>query len=181
MNSATAELWTRADTAVVHERWNGSATTSVDGRQTVKRILDVAITLTGMLVALPLMGLIALGISLADGGPALFRQTRVGHNGRPFIIYKFRTMAVDAEARLAALSAQNESAQHLFKMRHDPRVTPLGRILRWLSLDELPQLFNVLNGTMSLVGPRPHLAAEVAAMSPSAQRRAAVRPGITGL
>jgi lipopolysaccharide/colanic/teichoic acid biosynthesis glycosyltransferase len=181
MSSATAELWTGADTAAVQELSNRSAATPDDRRQTVKRVLDATITLTGMLIALPLMGLIALGIRLSDGGPVLFCQTRVGHNGRLFTIYKFRTMVVDAEAKLAALSAQNESAQHLFKMKHDPRITPLGRILRRLSLDELPQLFNVLNGDMSLVGPRPHLPAEVAAMSPEAQRRAAARPGITGL
>jgi lipopolysaccharide/colanic/teichoic acid biosynthesis glycosyltransferase len=150
-------------------------------RKAVKRTLDLSLTLLGMIVVLPFLAVIGLVIKLSDGGPVLFKQTRVGRDGRLFTMYKLRTMVVDAEQRLAALATSNESAAHLFKMKDDPRVTPLGRVLRRLSLDELPQLLNVLNGTMSLVGPRPHLAAEVARMPQEAQRRSTVKPGLTGL
>jgi lipopolysaccharide/colanic/teichoic acid biosynthesis glycosyltransferase len=150
-------------------------------REAVKRLVDLSLALLGSIVALPLLAVIGLAIKLTDGGPVLFKQTRVGRGGRLFTMYKLRTMVVDAEQRLAALATSNESAAHLFKMKHDPRVTPLGRVLRRLSLDELPQLLNVLNGTMSLVGPRPHLAAEVARLPQEAQRRSTVKPGLTGL
>ncbi|WP_375423939.1 sugar transferase [uncultured Friedmanniella sp.] len=146
-----------------------------------KRGFDLVATLLGLLVLLPLIAAIALAIALQDGGPVLFRQTRVGRRGTLFTIYKFRSMVVDAEALKPELLGANEGAHHLFKIRSDPRITPLGRVLRRLSLDELPQLLNVLNGTMSLVGPRPHLPAEVAWMPPAARRRAEVRPGLTGL
>jgi lipopolysaccharide/colanic/teichoic acid biosynthesis glycosyltransferase len=151
------------------------------GSSRAKRGLDVVATVLGLFLILPLIAAIALAVTLQDGGPALFRQTRVGRGGAPFTLYKFRSMTVGAEKRLPELLAANESAAHLFKMRSDPRVTPLGGVLRRLSLDELPQLLNVLNGSMSLVGPRPHVAAEVATMSPAARRRADVRPGLTGL
>jgi lipopolysaccharide/colanic/teichoic acid biosynthesis glycosyltransferase len=150
-------------------------------REAVKRTLDLSLALLGITVVLPLLALVGLAIKLSDGGPVLFKQTRVGRGGRLFTMYKLRTMVVDAEQRLAALATCNESAAPLCRRTHDPRVTALGRVLRRLSLDELPQLLNVLNGTMSLVGPRPHLAAEVARMPQEAQRRSTVKPGLTGL
>ncbi len=112
-------------------------------------------------------------IKLQDGGPILFQQKRVGRGGEEFWMYKFRSMVIDAEARKAALMAKNEGKGGLFKLTEDPRITPLGKFLRDFSLDELPQLFNVLNGTMSLVGPRPHLAHELAQMPSEASRQGA--------
>jgi exopolysaccharide biosynthesis polyprenyl glycosylphosphotransferase len=139
--------------------------------------------LAGLLVILlsPLLLGIAAWITLDSRGPVLFRQTRAGIGGRPFTVYKFRTMVVDAEARLDALREQNESDGLLFKMRNDPRITRSGRFLRKYSLDELPQLFNVLRGDMALVGPRPPLMSEVEAYGDDVRRRLLVRPGITGL
>ena len=159
----------------------GSRPAEQSWRGRMKRLSDVALTVLGLIIALPLMAVVALAIKGSDGGPVLFRQCRVGRHGALFTIFKFRTMQVDAETELETLVAQNDSAEHLFKIKRDPRITPIGRILRRHSLDELPQLFNVLNGTMSLVGPRPHLAAEIARMPPEARRRSDVTPGITGL
>ena len=123
----------------------------------------------------------AWAIRRDDGGPVFFRQTRVGLHGRPFQILKFRSMAVDAEARLAELAAANEIDGHAFKVTDDPRITPIGRRLRRWSLDELPQLWNVLRGDMSLVGPRPPLEREVAGYDMWHRRRLSMKPGITGL
>jgi lipopolysaccharide/colanic/teichoic acid biosynthesis glycosyltransferase len=120
-------------------------------------------------------------IRLSDGGPALFRQTRVGRDGRAFTVFKFRTMVPDAEERKSHLVALNESDGVLFKMRRDPRITVVGGWLRRWSLDELPQLLNVLIGDMSLVGPRPALPQEAALYGDHVRRRLAVSPGITGL
>jgi lipopolysaccharide/colanic/teichoic acid biosynthesis glycosyltransferase len=115
-------------------------------------------------------------------GPLLFRQQRVGHGGRVFEVLKFRTMYADAEARAAEVFAEhNDGSGPLTKLHVDPRVTPVGRWLRRLSLDELPQLWNVVNGTMALVGPRPNTPTEVARFEPAEHRRHAVRPGMTGL
>jgi lipopolysaccharide/colanic/teichoic acid biosynthesis glycosyltransferase len=116
-----------------------------------------------------------------DGGPVFFRQTRVGLNGATFTMIKFRSMAVDAERRLELLGYRNDGSGPLFKMRQDPRVTKFGAFLRNYSLDELPQLLNVLGGSMSLVGPRPPLPTEVAAYGRDARRKLLVRPGMTGL
>jgi lipopolysaccharide/colanic/teichoic acid biosynthesis glycosyltransferase len=124
---------------------------------------------------------IAIAIKLGDGGPVLFRQIRVGRNGRPFHVFKFRTMVTDAEKQKALLEERNEGNGVLFKIRDDPRVTRSGAWLRRFSLDELPQLFNVLVGQMSLVGPRPALPEEAAQYGDYVRRRLAVRPGITGL
>jgi exopolysaccharide biosynthesis polyprenyl glycosylphosphotransferase len=124
---------------------------------------------------------IALAVRLSGPGPVLYRQVRVGMNGRSFTMLKFRSMVVDAEERLEALRDLNVSDGLLFKMRVDPRVTPVGRLLRRLSLDELPQLFNVIGGSMSLVGPRPPLPREVAGYNEVVQRRLLVKPGLTGL
>ncbi len=150
-------------------------------RRIVKRTSDLAMTTCGLIVIAPVLAVIALAIKLQDGGPVLFKQARVGRDGRAFTMYKFRSMVIDAEARKADLECHNEADGALFKMAHDPRITRLGGFLRKYSLDELPQLFNVLNGTMSLVGPRPHLAAELAAMPQHSSRRALVTPGLTGL
>lgn len=150
-------------------------------RKMIKRSTDVVLTTLGLIAISPILIAIALLIKFQDGGPVLFRQKRVGRGGEEFWMYKFRSMVVDAEARKAALMAKNEGKGGLFKLSHDPRITPLGRFLRDYSLDELPQLFNVLNGTMSLVGPRPHLAHELAQMPSEASRRALVTPGLTGL
>ncbi len=137
---------------------------------------------TAILLALsPLLITLAVAVRMTSPGPAFFRQTRVGVGGREFDIYKFRSMVTDAEHRLIDLAAHDEGNGVLFKMRADPRVTPLGAFLRRYSLDELPQLINVAKGDMSLVGPRPPLPSEVAGYSSDAVRRLRVRPGMTGL
>src|SRR5262249_38695101 len=124
---------------------------------------------------------LALAIRLHDKGPALFVQTRVGKDGYTFRLFKFRTMVVDAEQRLAQLQASNDNDGVLFKMRRDPRITPIGARLRKGSLDELPQLVNGLLGDMSLVGPRPALPAEAEKYADHVRRRLVVKPGLTGL
>ena len=129
----------------------------------------------------PLLLAIAVAIRLRDGPPVLFRQTRVGVNGRPFTINKFRTMVPDAEAHLAEVRHLNQRNGIVFKAADDPRVTRLGRTLRATSLDELPQFWNVLKGEMSLVGPRPPLVGEVAEYDVWHRRRLSMKPGITGL
>ncbi len=137
---------------------------------------------TAILIALsPLLLTIAVAVRITSPGPALFRQTRVGVGGREFQIYKFRSMVPDAEHRLIDLVNHDEGNGVMFKIRGDPRVTPVGRRLRKYSLDELPQLINVAKGEMSLVGPRPPLPSEVADYSDDATRRLRVRPGMTGL
>jgi exopolysaccharide biosynthesis polyprenyl glycosylphosphotransferase len=147
-----------------------------------KRIFDVVASGALILLLAPLMLAVAAAIKITDPGPALFAQRRVGKNGRPFRMLKFRTMVVDAEARLAELRAQADAGNDiLFKMRDDPRITPLGKLLRRYSLDELPQLFNVFFGEMSLIGPRPPLASEVEEYEHHVHRRFLVKPGITGL
>ena len=150
-------------------------------RRVVKRVNDLALTMVGLLIISPLMLGIAAVIKLQDGGPVMFRQARIGRDGKPFTMLKFRSMVVDAEDRKLELMANNEGKGGLFKLSHDPRVTRFGQFLRDFSLDELPQLFNVLAGSMSLVGPRPHLASELAQMPSEAIRRSLVTPGLTGL
>lgn len=149
-------------------------------RRALKRTVDLSVTSLGVVLISPLLFIIAAAVKLQDGGPVLFKQLRVGRGGELFTMYKFRSMVVDAEARKNALMARNQGKGGLFKLDHDPRVTRLGKFLRDFSLDELPQLVNVLNGSMSLVGPRPHLAEELAVM-PHASRRSLVTPGLTGL
>ncbi|MFB9332932.1 sugar transferase [Actinoplanes octamycinicus] len=146
----------------------------------VKNLLDRVAAGLGLLLISPILGIIALGIRLSDPGPVFFRQTRVGHDGRTFKVWKFRTMYVDAEERKATLEELNESDGMLFKMKHDPRIFAFGQKLRATSLDELPQLINVLKGEMSLVGPRP-LPADDGDYLGDVRRRLLVRPGITGL
>lgn len=151
----------------------------------LKRAMDVALASTMLVLLAPLFALIALAIKLEDRGPVFFFQTRVGKDGRPFRFWKFRSMVVDAEARRAALKAQAQeeavSDRLRFKMSADPRVTRVGRALRRFSLDELPQLLNVVTGDMSLVGPRPPIPEEVAQYSPRHLRRLEVEQGITCL
>lgn len=147
----------------------------------VKRALDIGLVIVSAPLSLLLSLLIALLIRLDSPGPALFRQQRVGKRGRLFTCYKFRTMVADAEQRRSELAALNEADGPLFKIRHDPRITRVGRFLRRSSLDELPQLWNVLRGEMSLVGPRPALPAEVECYAAWHRRRLEVVPGMTGL
>jgi exopolysaccharide biosynthesis polyprenyl glycosylphosphotransferase len=151
------------------------------GRRVIKSAFDVAVAAVLIALLAPVFLAVALVIRLDTGGPVFFRQVRVGRGGEPFRMVKFRTMHVDAEARFEAMREQNEHAGVLFKIREDPRVTRAGRFLRRYSLDELPQLFNVLLGEMSLVGPRPPLPAEVEQYPQDMRRRLVVKPGMTGL
>ena len=146
-----------------------------------KRLLDLTLAGLAAVALSPLLLLVVLAIRLDSPGSALYRQTRVGKDGVPFSVLKFRSMHTDAEERRAALLAQSDRAGICFKSRNDPRVTRVGRFLRRSSLDELPQIFNVLRGEMSLVGPRPALPQEVAAYPAQALGRLKVKPGITGL
>ncbi|HEY3329956.1 MAG TPA: sugar transferase [Capsulimonadaceae bacterium] len=146
-----------------------------------QRIVDVALTCVALLFLLVPCIIIALAIKLESKGSILFRQKRVGQNGELFWFYKFRSMVADAEAQRNALMQMNEASGPLFKIKNDPRITRVGRFIRKYSLDELPQLLNVLTGEMSLVGPRPALPAEVEQYSDRQRARLSVRPGITGL
>ena len=155
--------------------------TLIHGTRVAKRVVDIAIAAPVLLLSSPVLLVVACLIRL-DGGPVFFRQQRIGYLGRAFGMWKFRSMCVDAESRLAALLAQNEKAGGItFKMAHDPRITRIGRWIRRTSIDELPQLFNVLAGEMSIVGPRPPLPREVALYSVEDRRRLLAVPGITGL
>jgi exopolysaccharide biosynthesis polyprenyl glycosylphosphotransferase len=148
----------------------------------VKRLIDVLVAGALVLVLSPLMLTIAAAIKLRSPGPVFFRQKRLGRNKRRFNLYKFRTMVPDAEAKMAELVHLNEMNGPTFKIRNDPRVTPLGRFLRRTSLDELPQLFNVLAGHMSLVGPRPLPERDYESFSTAwHRRRFSVKPGMTCL
>ena len=150
-------------------------------RVVIKDLFDRCFAAAALILLFPLLALLCLTIWLHDGGPALFTQTRVGKDGRVFRIYKFRTMVVDAERRKAELLASNDHDGILFKLRKDPRITAIGAHLRRWSVDELPQLLNVLLGDMSLVGPRPALPAEAAEYADHVRRRLVVKPGLTGL
>ena len=151
------------------------------GRVLAKNLLDRLLALGLLVVAAPLLLLVAVAVKMSSPGPVLYRQTRIGVRGRPFQMLKFRSMVADAEARRRELEAMNEDDGLKFKIRNDPRVTRVGAWLRRFSVDELPQLWNVVRGEMSLVGPRPPLPAEVAAYDSDATRRLRVRPGLTGL
>jgi exopolysaccharide biosynthesis polyprenyl glycosylphosphotransferase len=147
----------------------------------LKRIIDVVGSLVGFIVFAPLFALLSIAVKIASRGPVFFVQDRCGVGGRVFRFYKFRTMVADAEQRKAALEHLNEMKGPVFKIRRDPRVTRIGAILRKSSLDELPQLWNVLKGDMSLVGPRPPLPDEVECYDGRQAQRLSVMPGITGL
>lgn len=146
-----------------------------------KRMFDLIIAFTVLLLAAPIMAISALLVKLTSHGPILFKQVRVGEGGRYFWCYKFRSMCVDAEEKKAQLMHLNEVSGPVFKIKHDPRVTPIGGILRKFSIDELPQLFNVIKGDMSIVGPRPPLPSEVDKYTDFERGRLAVRPGLTCL
>ncbi|SDX96733.1 exopolysaccharide biosynthesis polyprenyl glycosylphosphotransferase [Geodermatophilus africanus] len=150
-------------------------------QRVVKGGLDRAVAALALVLLAPALLTIGVAVKVTSPGPVLYRQERVGVNGQAFTMLKFRSMVVDADRQVDALKAQNISDGLLFKMRVDPRVTPVGRVLRRLSLDELPQLLNVLGGSMSLVGPRPPLPGEVARYDTSVSRRLLVKPGLTGL
>ena len=150
-------------------------------RIAVKRALDILGAAIGLTISAPIIGAAALAVRLSSPGPAFFRQTRIGLYGRRFTLYKLRTMVADAEQQKDALAHLNEMSGPVFKIRKDPRVTPLGSWLRRFSIDELPQLWNVLRGHMSLVGPRPPLPHEVGQYETSERRRLAMRPGLTCL
>jgi exopolysaccharide biosynthesis polyprenyl glycosylphosphotransferase len=147
----------------------------------VKRAMDIVGSLAALVVAAPIIGLAAIAIKATSPGPVFFRQMRCGQYGRVFRMIKLRTMIADAEQRQAALMSENEMTGPVFKIRHDPRITKVGKWLRRLSLDELPQMWNVLRGDMSLVGPRPPLPHEVAEYATFDRRRLSMRPGITCL
>jgi lipopolysaccharide/colanic/teichoic acid biosynthesis glycosyltransferase len=147
----------------------------------VKECWERPAALIALLALAPLLVALVVAIRLDSRGPAVFRQTRVGRGDRHFTMYKFRTMAIDADARRDQLAGQNQADGPLFKIHEDPRITRLGRSLRRYSVDELPQLLNVVLGHMSLVGPRPPLPDEVSAYEPHVRRRLSVKPGLTGL
>jgi exopolysaccharide biosynthesis polyprenyl glycosylphosphotransferase len=151
-------------------------------RRIVKGLVDRSVALASLVLLAPALVAIAIAIWLTSDGPVVFRQTRIGRHGRPFTLFKFRTMFDGADLQQASLSALNERSDGLlFKIKRDPRVTPLGRWLRRYSLDELPQLLNVVSGRMSLVGPRPPLPGEVERYAADVRRRLLVKPGLTGL
>lgn len=148
-------------------------------QRSVKRLFDIVVSASALLVLSPLLLAVAVLIKLTSRGPIFFRQARVGLHGRPFNMFKFRTMVVNAESLQEKLTARNEQTGPVFKMKNDPRVTPIGRFLRKHSIDELPQLINVLRGDMSVVGPRPPVPKEVEKYEGWQRRRLSVRPGLT--
>lgn len=174
-----------AEAAVHGARYYTHAGSEADRQvmyQWLKRCMDIAVSLTGLILLSPVFLVIALLIKLEDPrGSVFFSQTRIGKDEKPFRMYKFRSMVANAESLLKDLLEQNEVEGAMFKMKHDPRVTRIGAILRKTSLDELPQLFNVLRGEMSLVGPRPPLEREVAEYTDYDRQRLTVKPGCTGL
>ncbi len=158
-----------------YETWDPSRSTAL-----IKRGFDIVVSAAGLVVTAPLFPLIALAIKLDSSGPVLFSQVRAGLDGRPFEMHKFRTMVADAERRLDDVVRLEELREPVFKLSDDPRVTRVGRFLRRLSLDELPQLWNVLRGEMSIVGPRPEQVELVERYRPEHRFRLTVKPGITG-
>ncbi|MHC5251461.1 sugar transferase [Listeria kieliensis] len=168
MEQSKANLSLRKDEEIGYVRW--------------KAHIDRMLSLFALILSSPLLISIAVAIKLSDWrAPVIFKQQRVGKKGEKFHMYKFRSMRTDAEAELEKYLKQNEIEGAMFKIKKDPRVTKIGRLLRKTSLDELPQLFNVLKGEMSLVGPRPPLPREVAVYTPRDQKRLLVTPGCTGL
>ncbi|MEB2274175.1 sugar transferase [Bacillus sp. ILBB4] len=150
--------------------------------QFAKRTLDIVLTIVGLILLSIVFLIISIAIKIEDPkGPVLFSQKRIGKDGKEFNMYKFRSMVTDAEAKLQELLKHNETSGAMFKMKNDPRVTKVGRFIRKTSIDELPQLFNVLKGDMSLVGPRPPLPREVAEYNEYHKQRLLVTPGCTGM
>lgn len=144
-----------------------------------KRFFDLFVSLIIIIILSPLMIVIALIIKCSDGGSVFFKQTRIGKNGKKFTMYKFRSMILDADDMIEELQNKNEASGPMFKMKDDPRVTKIGKFIRKTSIDELPQLFNVLNNSMSLVGPRPALPREVTKYTIKQTERLLVKPGLT--
>ena len=147
--------------------------------EAIKRLIDIICSFVGILVLSPLFIIIAIIIKFTSKGPVFFSQKRVGRNGKEFDMYKFRSMVVNAEELKEKLAAQNEMSGPMFKMKDDPRVTKVGKFIRKTSIDELPQLWNILKGDMSLVGPRPSLPKEVAQFEDWMYKRLEVKPGLT--
>lgn len=147
----------------------------------IKRLLDITLSVSGLIILSPLMLIIAYKITNEDGGPIFYQQIRVGKNGRHFKMYKFRSMVPNADQLLEKLKSKNDVDGAMFKMKHDPRITKIGHFIRKHSLDELPQLVNVLKGDMGLVGPRPPLPNEVEQYTDYDKQRLYVKPGCTGL
>jgi exopolysaccharide biosynthesis polyprenyl glycosylphosphotransferase len=145
----------------------------------LKDLMDIVFSIFTLIFISPVLGLIAILIKLEDGGPVLFKQERIGLNGRRFFCFKFRSMIVDAEKMITELEHKNEADGPVFKIEKDPRITKIGRILRKTSLDELPQFYNVIKGDMSIVGPRPPLLSEVIQYKRTQLRRLSMKPGIT--
>ena len=153
---------------------------TIGGSLIFKRFMDIVMTVVCVILGSPVFLLTAILVKVTSPGPIIFSQVRVGKYGRHFKFYKFRSMYIDAEARKAELLKHNESGDGvIFKMKHDPRITPVGRFIRKFSIDELPQLFNVLLGDMSLVGPRPPLPQEVKSYTIEERKRLNITPGIT--
>lgn len=150
-------------------------------RKTLKRIIDILGSIFALLIFLPISVFIGVRIKFEDNGPILYKQMRIGRDGNPFYMWKFRSMVVGAHGMKAAIEKLNESDGPTFKIKQDPRVTKIGQFIRKRSLDEIPQFINVLRGEMSMVGPRPALPEEVRSYSDEAKRRLKVKPGITGL
>ncbi|MGK4061404.1 sugar transferase [Lactobacillus johnsonii] len=148
---------------------------------TVKRGFDILASGVALVLLSPLFGVLTVKIKKEDGGPAFYSQTRIGKNGKPFKMWKFRSMIVNADKMVEQLEEQNEIDGAMFKIKDDPRVTKIGHVIRKYSLDELPQLWNVLKGDMSLVGPRPPLPSEVEEYTDYDKQRLLVMPGCTGL
>ena len=183
MTTLTKPTARAASTALAFEHASDLAASADNA---IKRMCDIFTALFGIILLTPLWIIVAAMVRLNDGGPAFFTQERIGLDGKTFTMFKFRTMRVDAEELKASLMEANEADSSagnsiMFKMTNDPRITRIGAFLRKTSIDELPQLFNVLRGDMSLVGPRPPLPSEVAQYEPRVMGKFAVRPGITGL
>ena len=151
------------------------------GYRNTKRLLDFTAAIIFLILSLPLMLIVAVSVKLTSRGPVLFYQMRLGRGGRLFRLFKFRTMVRDAEQQLAAQAALQQMHAASFKIANDPRVTPVGAFLRRTSLDELPQFFNVLEGSMSLIGPRPIIPAELEKYGPHGEKLLTVKPGLGGL
>lgn len=149
------------------------------GYKFFKRVIDVVCSLAGLLLLSPVLIIVSMLIKLESDGPIIFSQDRIGYKGKEFKMYKFRSMVVNAEELKKRLSEQNEMSGPMFKMKNDPRVTKVGKFIRKTSIDELPQLINILKGEMSLVGPRPSLPKEVKEFEPWMMERLEVKPGLT--
>ena len=147
--------------------------------EVIKRIIDIVASFTGLIVLSPLMLVVSILIKLESKGEVIFKQKRVGLNGKEFYMYKFRSMVINAEEIKEKLKEQNEMSGPMFKMKNDPRITKIGKFIRRTSIDELPQLINVLKGEMTLVGPRPSLPKEVVEFEPWMMERLTVKPGLT--